>query len=187
MGGKFEANSLKSDFHQLVQCRAAASVRKRRRRRGGCIGFGRLDQGPLQVTAGPLPAPPSTHIHTQRGCDKTLSFTVDLSASGGRAECIWRRGYHLDHITFKMQRPALLFLHLSPPEPDIKPWPQEHIVHQWAGGCWNNRCKIWNNSSQAWSWTVTILSNRRFLSRTQKKICFDLSRWQMWVCVHYKI
>lgn len=114
MGGRFEANSLGSDFHQLVQCRAAASVWKRRR---GSIGSSRLDHGPLQV---PLPPTPSTHLRTQRGCDKALSVyspTVCQRRIWKGKVYLEEGGNHLVQITFKLQRPALVSLGLSLPWP----------------------------------------------------------------------
>lgn len=52
-------------------------------------------QAGSRPTAGPTSTPisPPTHLHTQSGCDKALSVTVVLGASGGygKVKCIWRR------------------------------------------------------------------------------------------------
>ncbi|KAI9548627.1 hypothetical protein NQZ68_007494 [Dissostichus eleginoides] len=58
---------------------------------------------------------------TQSGCDKDISVTVLLSASGGygTVKCIWRkRGHHLVQITFNLQTPALSIYSTPTTKPD---------------------------------------------------------------------
>lgn len=127
---------LKSDFHHLVQCRAAASVCKRKRGRRGSTGSARLDQGPLQV---PLQPTPSTWLYTQGSCDKAISVTVLLCASGRyeKVKCIWMRGDHLVQITFRLKKTPQ---HCSlPPVPSLSqpqsPDPRSILCGQESVGC----------------------------------------------------
>lgn len=150
MGWEVWAYSLKSDFHHLVQCRAAASVCKRKRGRRESTGSARLDQGPLQV---PLQPTASTWLYTQGSCDKAVSVTVLLCASGRYEKCIWMRADHLVHITFRVKKKAALLSSTCPfLTPATKPWPQEHIV--WAGKCWMRNVK---QQQQRLSLTATVL------------------------------
>lgn len=88
-------------------------------------------QAGSRPTAGPTPTYPSTHLHTQSGCDKTLSVTVLLCASGryGKVKYIWRR-----EATIWSRSPSSCKDQHSLPStcpflsPALKPWPQERTV-----------------------------------------------------------